>query len=587
MTKKLFYKTQGQGKAIVLLHGFMEDQTMWESIETELSNAYKIIRIDLPGHGSSPNFDSVHTMDFMAEQVKNTLDELSVIQATFIGHSMGGYVSLAFAEKYSKNVDGLVLFHSTALADSEEKKEMRLKAIEAVQKNQNDFTRLIIPNLFSDGFKKSKRKQKKSKRKQVEETIRTAQTTSLEGICAALHGMRARPDRTHVFQYPFSKLLIWGMLDSLISKEDIKKQTLKATHTKTVELPVAHMGHLEAPEEVVKALKQFLKSNGIKNQTELNLANGKSVVFYNVENLFDTLDDPHTQDDAFTPLTTKEWNQEKYFTKIDQLGKAMMAINNGFPVIIGLAEIENRDVLIDLIYSDRLKDGNYAIVHQDSPDERGIDVGFICQKDFFDVLSFESITIHFPFDEDDYTRDILYVKGKFKDDDVFHFFVNHWPSRRGGKEITERKRIYAAKQLRNKTNEILQIDLNAKIFIMGDFNDHPTDKSILEALKANNDVSFRSNLFFNLAYDLHVRNKGSHSYRGDWAMLDQMMVSPSILQGKGLTVNPKGLKTLWKKWLLVKHPRYKNYSPKKTYVRDKYTGGFSDHLPIHITLRDL
>ena len=577
MTKKLFYKIQGKGKTVVLLHGFMEDQTMWESIDKELSSGYQTIRIDLPGHGSSPNFDSVHTMDFMAEQIKNILDGNSVSRAIFIGHSMGGYVSLAFAEKYPKNIEGLVLLNSSALADSEEKKELRLRAIETAKKNPNEFARLTIPNLFSDKFKKSEPKQ-------VKETIGIAQSTGMEGICASLQGMRIRPDRTHVFGYPFAKLLIWGSLDSLISKQDIERQTTRASHIQTVELPTGHMGHLEAPKQVVKVLKQFLKSIDANNHAELTKASGKPIVFYNVENLFDTLDDPNTYDDAFTPLTIKQWNQEKYFTKIDQLGKALMAITNDFPAIIGLAEIENREVLIDLIYSDRLKDGNYAIIHKDSPDERGIDVGFVYRKDFFEVLYYEAITVNFPFDQDDHTRDILYVEGKFKGSDLFHFFINHWPSRSEGKKITEPKRIYIAEQLRGKAIEILKADSEAKIFIMGDFNDHPTDKSIIEGLKATNDSSFQSNLFFNLAHDLHISSKGSHSHRGDWAMLDQMMVSPSALQGKGLTVKHKGLKTLWKKWLLVKHPRYRNYSPKKTYVRNKYRGGYSDHLPIYIIL---
>lgn len=317
---------------------------------------------------------------------------------------------------------------------------------------------------------------------------------------------------------------------------------------------------------------------------ETDFLNEFSIAFYNVENLFDTKDDPLTSDDEFTPQGAKNWNKERYEKKINDISYVIKNIDEKLPLLVGLCEIENKKVLKDLINSDKLKKANYNYVHYNSPDTRGIDVGMLYKQDFLKVLNSESIEVSFDNKPNVLTRDILYVKGEINKE-IIHIFVNHWSSRRKGAVETEYKRIKASKVLRNKVNEIQKNNINSKIIIMGDFNDYPKNKSIKDILKAN--IQPKSNEFYNLATKLDQSEKGSHFYNDEWGMLDQMMVSYNWLKSKkGNVLKDKTVKIFKDDKVLYNNKRYGNI-PNKTYGGNRYYGGFSDHLAIYINFEYL
>ncbi|MFK7900114.1 MAG: endonuclease/exonuclease/phosphatase family protein [Cyclobacteriaceae bacterium] len=319
---------------------------------------------------------------------------------------------------------------------------------------------------------------------------------------------------------------------------------------------------------------------------ELHPGDKLTTLFYNVENLFDTINNPLTRDDDFTPYSEKRWDTERYFDKQSKLSKVIAASDKKLPAFIGLAEVENKRVLEDLINTRRLKNAGYGIVHEQSPDTRGIDVGFLYKKSVFAVDHYEAITVSFPFDRTLTTRDILYVKGFTAADERIHFFVNHWSSRREGKEETEPKRLQAATTLRNKIDLIYKEDKNAKIIVMGDFNDYPFEKSIVNVLRSTYEWPQPEDGLYNLVAEKEEIGGGTHNYRGDWGFLDQMMVSPSVIAtDSGLSTDRDGVRVLKEEWMLFFHKRYREYKPNKTYVGRKYAGGYSDHLPLVLKLK--
>jgi len=307
------------------------------------------------------------------------------------------------------------------------------------------------------------------------------------------------------------------------------------------------------------------------------------LLFYNVENLFDTLDDPFTEDDDFTPHERKKWTTERYEEKQNNLAK-VIAAGDGYPAFVGLAEVENRTVLEDLINTAALKNANYGIIHEDSPDVRGIDVAFLYQKELFSVNHFKAISITFDFDHSMTTRDILYIDGTLSSGERIHFFVNHWPSRREGQLETEPKRITVAKRLREEIDLIFDQTSEAKIVLMGDFNDYPNNKSIVEVLRATDQWPLPKGGLYNLVAEKEGIGDGTHNYRGDWGFLDQIMVSPALFSKQGLSTDRDSVRVLKEDWMLFYHTRYREYKPNKTYVGDNYVGGYSDHLPLVMRL---
>lgn len=302
----------------------------------------------------------------------------------------------------------------------------------------------------------------------------------------------------------------------------------------------------------------------------------KTIAFYNVENLFDTINDPKTIDEEFLPDSKLKWTNSIFQQKLKNTAKVISKIDsiNGV-VLVGLAEIENRFVLNELVKTQFLKKKKYQIIHNESPDERGIDVALLYQKCFYKPLKNEFLKVEVPNDTSFKTREILYTFGLIGKKDTLHIFVNHWPSRRGGQEKSEAYRILAAKTLKEKCHQIFKQNTNAKIIVMGDFNDYPDNKSIYDVLEAKESNSS----LINLGYQIHKDGNGSTSYDGKWGLLDQIIVSKGILNNQKLKNNR--LNIFKEEWLLFKR-KNGDVSPNRSVAGGKFTGGYSDHLPVYI-----
>ncbi len=308
------------------------------------------------------------------------------------------------------------------------------------------------------------------------------------------------------------------------------------------------------------------------------------VSFYNLENLFDTIDDPNNPgDDEYLPDSKSQWDLEKYEKKLSNLSKVIRAMNDGNgPDILGVCEVENRDVLNDLS-SRFLKDFGFDIVHHDSPDPRGIDVGLFYRKEKFQLIQSSPIRIFVRGN----SRDILHVALKYKDE-ILHIFVNHWPSRRGGEVQSEPRRIRAANILRSKVDSLLNIDIKSNIIIMGDFNDMPDNKSILMVLMSTPltcdslSPEYSRNLF-NTAYKKYSQGFGSYVHQGKFNMLDQIIISKALLDKNKLDYLCESFEIISNELNTTRSGRYKG-APYPTFGSGRYLGGFSDHFPVGVKL---
>lgn len=245
------YSDTGKGTALVLLHGFLENQTMWNDLNPILSHKNRLITIDLLGHGATECLGYIHSMENNAEIVKAVLSNLRIRKAIFIGHSMGGYVALAFAELYPTTIKGLVLLNSTSKEDSAERKDNRDRAIKAVKQNYVNFVRLSVANLFSVN-------NRERLEKEIENVKLEALKTPLQGIVASLEGMKIRKDREFILhESEFPKLLILGKKDCVLIYKDNLSQ-IENTNTELIIFPDGHMSHIENKEELGKVLLGFL-----------------------------------------------------------------------------------------------------------------------------------------------------------------------------------------------------------------------------------------------------------------------------------------------------------------------------------------
>jgi len=247
------FTDQGKGMAVVLLHGFLENKLMWKAFIPELSKRNRVIAIDLLGHGATECLGYIHTMEDQADMVQSVLQELKIRKTVLIGHSMGGYIGLAFAELYAENVKGIMLLNSTSKADSEERKINRDRAIVAVKQNYSNFIRMSIANLFSE-----------SNRERLTEVIEQvkieALKTPLQGIVASLEGMKIRKDREiilHFASYPIQ--LVLGKKDGVLIYEDNLDQ-IEGTKVQLTTFEAGHMSHIENETELLALLLQFLRS---------------------------------------------------------------------------------------------------------------------------------------------------------------------------------------------------------------------------------------------------------------------------------------------------------------------------------------
>jgi len=313
-----------------------------------------------------------------------------------------------------------------------------------------------------------------------------------------------------------------------------------------------------------------------------------TVLFYNVENLFDTIDAPGFSDEEFTPAGKKNWTSERYNKKINDISRVMNSLPEpGLPAVIGLAEVENNAVLNDLIKSSGLSGGNYAIVHEESRDERGIDCALLYRSDLFKYKGHEAIPVTNPRDSAAVFRDILHVWGTAPDGKTLHFFVNHWKSRIGGMQQTEYQRMFSAIALRRQIDQLYSKESDPRVIIMGDFNDEPTNKSLIDVLHAS-DKRKNTGLgdLYNLMYEMNNLDlAGSYNYRGIWQNYDQIIVSYNLLNRQGeLSTTYDGGNILNAGWLLM--PTEQGIKvPSPVYRGNNYLGGVSDHLPVYAVFK--
>lgn len=314
------------------------------------------------------------------------------------------------------------------------------------------------------------------------------------------------------------------------------------------------------------------------------------IAFYNLENLFDTIDTPGVLDEEFTPDGPNKWTGDRYREKLDNMAYAISKIGEdeglkGGPAVLGVSEIENRSVLEDLAAHPLLKESNYQIVHYDSPDLRGVDVALMYRPRFFRVTSSASPSL--PLTNEDgepvYTRDQLVVSGLF-DGEPMHFIVGHWPSRSGGELTTRPRRNAAAELSRRLVDSLLAIDSNGKVFVMGDLNDDPVDESLRKYLRAAGDPErLKEGEMFNTMFPLFRKGIGSLNYRDGMNLFDQIIVSPSLVGTDYSSYKFHHARVFNSPFLMQKDGQYKGY-PLRSFVGTVWQGGYSDHFPVYVMI---
>lgn len=311
------------------------------------------------------------------------------------------------------------------------------------------------------------------------------------------------------------------------------------------------------------------------------------IAFYNVENYFDPENDSLKNDDSFTFDGLNRWTYSKMIHKRNQIAKVILAMNGWSPPdVVGFAEVENEKIIKNLCFQTGLKKYNYNYIHFDSPDLRGIEVAFIYRMDRVIILESHAIPIIFPFDTASKNRDILYVKAQLFQKDSIHFFINHWTSRFGGFGATVKKRNYHATFLKQKVDSILEKEPNAAIIIMGDFNDYPTDESMIKILFAQ-EISSENSTLVNLMLKYNtVKNMGTHKNEEFWGCLDQIIVSKVFFrESSTLQIDHNENNIFQAPFLLVPDEKYGGVKTFRTYEGVRYRGGFSDHLPVYVRLK--
>ncbi len=348
----------------------------------------------------------------------------------------------------------------------------------------------------------------------------------------------------------------------------------------------------------MKSLKLFLLSSVILLCfSKISFSQGSEqnylvtcVGFYNLENLFDTIVDTDTNkilQEDFTPQGEKRWTSKKYQIKIDNMAKVISELGTKVTpdgvAMLGVAEVENRSVLEDLVGNVRLKKRNYKIVHYESPDKRGIDVGFLYNPKYFQVISSKTYTLKIAAKPDFFTRDQLVVNGKLEGE-LIHVIVAHWPSRRGGEKRSSPLREAAADLARSIVDSIQKTAPNAKILFMGDLNDDPVNSSLKKHLKTvAKQESVTKKTLFNPMESLYKKGIGTLGYRDVWNLFDQIILSKPFVGKDYSSLKFYKAKVYNPAYMKQTEGRYKGY-PKRTFVGDTFMGGYSDHFPVFIFL---
>jgi predicted extracellular nuclease len=311
------------------------------------------------------------------------------------------------------------------------------------------------------------------------------------------------------------------------------------------------------------------------------------IMFYNVENLFDIQNDSLKNDEEFLPDGLRRWNNTRYYKKLNSIFRTIASAGEWSPPeIIGLAEIENRKVLEDLIHNTYLSKYSYGIVHEDSPDLRGIDVGMIFRNDLITVLDHRSFIPEHYTKDNFFSRNVLYVKCIIRNDTV-HIFINHWPSKLGGTLANIALRIDIAEMVKNKADSInLRSKGKARIVVMGDFNCTWSDNEMKILVSEEVETPEQNIGLINLSENPAKKGKGSYRYQGIWEMFDQIIVSDYLINCKyGLCTDTESFNVYDPDFLLKNDSKYPGRTPFSTFLGYRYQGGYSDHLPVILRLR--
>ena len=315
-----------------------------------------------------------------------------------------------------------------------------------------------------------------------------------------------------------------------------------------------------------------------------------TVAFYNLENLFDTINDP-TKFDEYSPMMEMKTNRDKaYLKKIRNMARVISEIGKDItqntPAILGVCEVENKTVLEDLANDSLIIKKNYGIIHYDSPDIRGIDVALLYQKKIFTPISTSSHILKIYDDETQkriYTRNQLLVSGKLEDE-LIHIIVNHWPSRRGGEARSRPKRVAASKLTKRILDSLQVINPYAKVIIMGDLNDNPNNVSVKTILKAKNEkrkVGLKG--IYNPYINFFKNGLGTTAYRDSWSLFDQIMITKPLTKKEFTSFRFYKAGIFNKQYLIHKKGTYKGY-PFRSWSDGGFSNGFSDHFPVYMYL---
>ncbi len=312
------------------------------------------------------------------------------------------------------------------------------------------------------------------------------------------------------------------------------------------------------------------------------------IMFYNVENFFDCEIDTSRAYNAFTPEGEQRWTNSRYYTKRNNLFKTIVAVGQGqFPALIGFCEIENENVFNDIVNRTPLRRANYKVVHYESRDWRGIDVGLIYRPELLTLVSSAPIRVGDEADTPFRTRDILYAGFETKQGEMLHFYVNHWPSRYGGQLESESRRQLAAGVLRQHYDSLQMANPGAKVLMMGDFNDTPADPSVLKILGATSpaDLSGSNDLVQLFDNSVSLGFEGTLKHGHDWQIFDQIIVSSALYRtDAGSSYCAGSAKIFSGGFLFENDDRYLGRKLFRTYSGPNYIGGFSDHLPVYIDI---
>lgn len=313
----------------------------------------------------------------------------------------------------------------------------------------------------------------------------------------------------------------------------------------------------------------------------------KAIVgFYNLENLFDTVNDPLKNDEQFLPDGDYMWTSERYQAKLENLSRVIseMAEMDGGLAVLGVSEVENEQVMLDLAATERLKPYGLKVCHHDSPDRRGVDVAFFYNPARFTVISTKATPLKVAGKPDFITRDQWLMAGVLDKTDTLFILVNHWPSKRGGEKKSMPLRMAAAQLTRHIADSLQQCYNNPKIIIMGDLNDNPDSKSLMDGLKTKTSAkSLSPDDLYNPMWKMYRKGIGSYAYRDSWDMLDNIIVSGSLVNAAPDTYRFREANVFQRNFMFTMSGSYTNY-PFRTYAAGVYQGGFSDHLPVYITL---